>query len=121
MKTILVVEDEEFLIDAYRVKFKSARFAVDIASDGEEAIQKIDANTYDLFILDLIMPKKNGMEVLAYIRSKPECAKTPVIIASNVDKKETLQDALKAGANDYFIKSETSLADILAIVEEYLF
>ena len=120
MKRILIVEDEEFLIDAYLMKLKSDAFSVEIARDGEEAVAKIDASEYDLYILDLILPKKNGLEVLKHIRGKDGLKSKPVVIASNIDKRETLEEALKVGATDYFIKSEINLADLQKKIESHL-
>ncbi len=113
MKKILIVEDEEFLIDAYQIKLKNGVFITEIARDGEEAIKLLDTNVYDLCLLDLILPRKNGMEVLAHIRNKSETKNLPVIVASNIDKKETFQEAIKLGANDYYIKSDISLQELL--------
>lgn len=112
MKKILVVEDDQFLINVYRIKLQKAGFKIIIAIDGAEALEKIKSQNFDLVILDLIIPKIDGFGVLTEIRSQEKYKKMPILVASNLGQMEDLNRAMKLGANDFVVKSDTSL-DIL--------
>jgi DNA-binding response OmpR family regulator len=100
-KNILVAEDDHFLASAYKMKLTKAGYDVDIASDGEEAISLISKKIPDLIILDLVMPNKDGFEVLKELKGRKEWANVPVIVASNLGQKEDLDKAKSFGANEY--------------------
>ena len=112
MKKILVVEDDNFLANAYRIKLQKVGFEVVVADDGDQALEKIKSENFDLVILDLIIPKIDGFGVLTEIRSQEKYKKLPILVASNLGQTEDLNRALKLGANDFVVKSDTSL-DIL--------
>jgi len=120
MKRILICEDEEFLVDAYRTKLAGTDFEVDIARDGDEALEKVDSFQPDLIILDLVMPKRNGLEVLRELKSSEKTNRIKIIIASNIDKSQTLKDAMELGAKEYFIKSSISIHDLIGKIERLL-
>jgi CheY-like chemotaxis protein len=83
MKTIFLVEDDPVVVHVYRAKFLREGFAVEVAQDGLAALKMLQTIKPDVVILDLMMPKMNGVDVLKYIRSNPALKKTPVIILSN--------------------------------------
>lgn len=99
---ILVVEDEKNLNDIIVKKLKKEKYGVDSCFDGEEAIDYIVAAEYDVVILDIMLPKLNGFEVLKYIRSKN--IKTPVLLLTAKDGIEDRVQGLDLGADDYLIK-----------------
>ena len=113
MKKILVIEDDKYLINAYRVKLTAAGFEVKLAMDGEEAIEALKTFQPDIILLDLVMPKKDGFSVLEEIKRDSKTNKIPVIITSNLGQKEDVDRGMKLGAVDYIIKSDVSIADIL--------
>ena len=88
-------------------------FTVIQAFDGEEAIGLLKTERPDLFVLDLIMPKVTGFEVLQTISTMPEFEKTPVIILSNLAQDSDIQKAKEYGAREYFVKVKISIDDIL--------
>jgi len=120
MRKILVAEDDKFLLNIYKTKLTKEGFEVVTAEDGEEVIEKLNDTKYDLLILDLMMPKKDGFQVLEYIKSKKILKDTPIIIASNLGQKEDIDRALALGAQDYIIKSQTPLSELMTKINTYL-
>lgn len=118
IKKILVAEDEKSIADALALQLQHAGFAVDLATDGEQALAMLTKGAYDAVILDLVMPKVNGFEVLEGIQ---ELTKRPkVIVASNLSQEQDAQRAKGLGADDYFVKSNTPLKDIVEKVKQHL-
>ncbi|MCA9390183.1 response regulator [candidate division WWE3 bacterium] len=117
-KTVLVVEDERPLARALEMKLKEAGFEVDVMDNGKSALEAVSQKTFGLIILDILMPKMNGLKFLEEMVKKN--IEIPVIVASNLSREDEIKEAKRLGAVDYFIKSETSLGDIVSIVEERL-
>jgi two-component system alkaline phosphatase synthesis response regulator PhoP len=115
-KRILVVDDEPSLTTVFSAKLKRVGFITDVAHDGNEALKKIADDRFDLIILDLMMPKKDGFETLQDLRSKGN--NVPVIVASNLSQDEDIKKAKSLGANDYFVKVNTSLEDLVKKVSQ---
>jgi len=105
MKHILLVEDDPFLIDIYTTKFKQAKFKVEVATDGEEALAKLKAKTPDLVVLDLVLPRIDGWEILRRIKANPKLKDLKVVALSNLGQKEEVEKGLKLGATKYLIKA----------------
>jgi len=120
MKKILVVEDDNFLANVYRIKLKKAGFEITIATDGAEALEKIKSQNFDLIILDLIIPKIDGFGVLTEIRSQEKYKKLPILVASNLGQVEDLNRAMKLGANDFVIKSDTPLNSLIEKIKKLI-
>ena len=120
MKKILVAEDDKFLGNAYRAKLTKEGFEVKIALDGEETIAALSTFTPDLILLDLVMPKKDGFTVLAELKKNPNFQKIPVIIASNLGQKEDIDRAMAEGADDYIVKSDLSMDDLMAKINSFI-
>ncbi|QQG47359.1 MAG: response regulator [Candidatus Woesebacteria bacterium] len=120
MKKILVVEDDKFLANAYRVKLTKAQFETRLASDGNEALSALDEFNPDLVILDLMMPVKDGFSVLSEMRKSDKWKSTPIIVSSNLGQKEDIDRALGLGANDYVVKSDLSMAELLEKVNKLI-
>lgn len=120
MATILIVEDENFLIRTLQDNLIAEGFAVDIAKDGEEAVKIIGKNKPDLILLDLLMPKKDGFYVLKELKKNPKWKSIPVIVLSNLGDDIEIKRAMKMGVDDYFIKSQHSIDEVIKKVKEYL-
>jgi CheY-like chemotaxis protein len=112
-ETILVVEDDQFLADAYDAEFKKHNYTVLFARDGVEALEMLEKKHPDLVILDLIMLRKNGVEVLQELSKKGIVKKVPVVVASNLDKPGIEEECTALGARGFFIKSNITMSDIL--------
>ena len=96
---ILVIEDEVRLAENIaRSLRESAGYAVDIANDGEEGLFMVDSNPYDAVLLDLMLPRMNGLEVLKRMRHGKQ--HTPVLVVTARDEKESIVELLNAGADD---------------------
>lgn len=115
---ILIAEDEKPLAKALGLKLTKAGFAVTEASDGQEALDKVATTTFDLILLDLVMPKVDGFHFLAEVQKKG--IKTPVIVLSNLGQNEDIKKATELGAVGFFVKASTPLAKILELVKSKL-
>ncbi|OIO07950.1 response regulator [Candidatus Falkowbacteria bacterium CG_4_10_14_0_2_um_filter_41_15] len=117
-KKVLIADDEKAIAKALALKLTKAGFATEVAVNGVEAIDKIKATKFDLIVLDLIMPEKDGFAVLEYMRTKK--INYPVLVASNLSQEEDLKRAKDLGAIDYFIKSNLSLQEIIDHIKKIL-
>jgi two-component system response regulator VicR len=115
---ILVAEDEKPISSAITLKLKKEGFEVICAYDGEDALAKIKKEKFDLILLDLVMPKKDGFEVLEEVKNAN--IKVPIIVSSNLSQREDTEKALSLGAVGYFIKSETSISEVILHVKKAL-
>jgi two-component system response regulator MprA len=117
---ILIVEDEVPLRKALAEEFLDAGYIVIEAGDGLEGFDSALREHPDVILLDQLMPKMNGVSMLKQLRGDSWGSSVPVIMATNMSTTDTINEAIDAGANDYFIKSEVSVADIIKLVEERL-
>ena len=106
---ILLAEDDRFLRKAAETMLKRGGFTVLTAADGEEALRLARESAPDLMLLDLVMPKMHGFDVLAALKAAPETAGIPVIVLSNLGQDSDVQLARERGAHDYIIKSNIAL------------
>ena len=117
---IVIVEDEEILIKVLREKFEKEGFKVSLAADGVEAVSVIKKAKPDIVLLDLVLPKKDGFEVLEELKSSGDLKMIPVIILSNLGQDEEIKRALKLGAVDYLVKTQHPINEVVEKVREYL-
>ena len=118
-KKILLIEDEEVLSRAIAAELKSAGFRVSRAFDGEEGLKQALNIKPDLILLDLMLPKKNGFEVLEELKKSPTTKDIVVIIITALDQDEEIKKGLKLGADDYFVKSQHALGEIIEKVNDF--
>jgi CheY-like chemotaxis protein len=118
--TILVAEDDRFLRRAVEVALKKRGHNVVIAADGQEAIEQIRAHRPALVLLDLLMPRMTGLEVLDALRADPVTANTVVLILSNSSKELEIHAAERLGVAGYWIKANLSLQELCDRVEKVL-
>ncbi len=118
MKKILIVEDEKPLARVMSLKLNSAGYQTVVTFDGEQALAILSKEIFDLMILDLVMPKKDGYFVLSELKRLN--IRMPVIVASNLDQQEDTEKAKQLGAVDYFIKSDITLVEMVNKVKQYL-
>lgn len=119
-KKVVIVEDDEHIYKVYEIKLAKENIASVVARDGEVAVALITAEKPDLIILDLMIPKKDGFAVLEEIKKNPELARIPVIVISNLGQKSDQERALALGANEYLIKVNYPIQDIVDKVKGYL-
>lgn len=111
-KRVLVVEDTELLRRMYRDRLAQDGYEVIDVSDGLAALGMLREQSFDLILLDLIMPRMGGVQVLEAVKQDPRTQSIPVIILTNLGEEETIERAVSLGAVDYLIKNETRPADV---------
>ncbi|MBI2426550.1 MAG: response regulator [Candidatus Kerfeldbacteria bacterium] len=121
-RKILLVEDDKFLAELCMTKMEKENFTVVLAMDGEEGLQKIDAEKPDLILLDIMLPGIDGFEVLDRVRkhSDPKIAKTPIVLLSNLGQDSSVERGLALGADDYLIKANFTTDEIVKKIVEVL-
>jgi len=105
-KKILLVEDEEIMIGLLEKKLTQEGYEISVARDGEEGLKAMQQTKPDLILLDIVMPKMGGFEVMEKMQKDPELKKIPVIIISNSGQPVEIGRAQKLGARDWLIKTE---------------
>lgn len=115
---ILIAEDDAFLGETIRLGLEDHDMSVRWVRDGEEAIRALDEDMPMLLLLDLLMPKKDGLAVLQYIREKGY--KVPVVILSNLSGDMTPEKCYALGAKDYLVKSDMDEEDLWPNIQKYL-
>lgn len=111
-KKILIVEDEKPLAHAMELKLKGEGFETTVASNGQEALDLVKGQQFDVMLLDLMMPTVDGFQVLEQIKDLSTKPAT-VFVLSNLSQHEDEQRVLSLGAKKFFIKSDTSLSTIV--------
>ncbi len=119
-KRLLLVEDDRFLRRACEVALKQRGFAVTSAVDGEEGLRLARGEPWDLILLDMLMPKLSGLEVLKAIRSDEATRALRVLILSNSSREQDVQEVTRLGVEGYFVKSNLSLQELGDRVSEIL-
>lgn len=123
MKTILLIEDEIILAQMYQDKFSQAGFNVIWNSEAEEGLLTIEKEKIDLIILDMLLPKENGIFFLEKLNKNPKMVKVnsiPIIAFSNYDDPTTRRKALELGAKDYLIKTNYTPKQIIDTIKKYI-
>lgn len=115
-KTILLADDEQFVLVAYKDGLEHAGYNVLLAHDGAETIEVMRSARPDLVLLDLIMPKLNGFEVLQAVRADPDLSTIPIAVFTNLSQLSDEQEARNLGAVDFIVKADVSLNDLVARV-----
>ncbi len=114
---ILLVEDDTFLAGMYVTKLELEGFRVNLATDGEQAIQMAKKEPPRIMLLDIVLPKKSGFEVLAAVKADAATQDVPVILLTNLGQKEDVQKGLKLGALDYLIKAHFMPSEVVTKVK----
>jgi len=117
---ILLVEDDSFLLGMYATKFEMENFKVIMAEDGEKAVRLAPKEMPDIILLDIILPKVNGFEVLRQLKANRLTANIPVILLTNLSQKDEIEQALKMGAEDYLIKAHFMPSEVVEKIKKVL-
>ena len=120
MAKILFIEDDADQVLMYKIKFELHRHNFISANDGVEGLASAEQEQPDIILIDLLMDKMGGLEVLENLKSNSSTKNIPALIVTNLDKQELARKAMSLGAVDFIVKSKFSLKDILARVETYL-
>ncbi len=119
MAKILVVDDEPDILEVARIILEKKGYEVITAKDGNEALEKVSASKPDLIILDIIMPRKSGLEVCKILKSDPETASIPILMFTVLGRNRDREQGLKAGADDYLVKP-FSAEELVNIIKKHL-
>ena len=120
MKKILLIEDEKILAEMYRDKFTQAGFEVFLAFESREGLALAKKERPDLIILDILLPRENGIVFLNWLKKDSEIASIPVVAFSNYDDPKTKREAAKLGVKDYLIKTNYTPQEIVEKIKGYL-
>lgn len=115
-----MIEDDIFLRKIYRDKLTKAGFKFIEATNGEEGLNKVTSEKPNLVLLDLILPRKNGFDVLIEMKKHKKSRDIPVIILSNLGQDTDIKRGFSLGAEDYLVKSDVSLSEVVEKVKRLL-
>lgn len=119
--SILLIEDDSFISGMYYTKLVSLGFKVEIAEDGDAAWEKLQKDPLpDLVLLDVVLPKKDGFEILEGLRAADRTKKLPIILLTNLGQKPDVERGIKLGANDYIIKAHFTPTEVVEKITKLL-
>lgn len=118
MQTVLIVEDEGILRKALRNKLLGSNYSVLEAQNGLEALEMLKTETPDIILLDIVMPKMDGITFLKERGKQNIALDIPVIVLSNLTDGDKIQHSLESGVHDYLVKADWSLADVLEKIQK---
>lgn len=120
MSSILLVEDDPFLIEVYSTKLKEEEFEVRVAKTGLECIERIKEEKPDLVLLDIVLPNLNGWEILRKLQNENILEGLKVVILSNLGQKEEVEKGIGLGAVSYLIKAHHTPTEVVREVKKIL-
>lgn len=120
MPKILIVEDEKILAEMYKDKFEEDGYQADLVFSSEQAFDYLKKEKPDLILLDILLPRENGINFLKRLKEIEGISKVPVIAFSNYDEPKTKKEALELGAKAYFIKTQYTPKELLEEVKKFL-
>jgi len=112
MKKVLIVEDSKFLSNTFKTELGRSGYEIRVVGDGEEAMNTLKEFKPDLILLDLVMPKKDGFEVLSELKQSNDLKSIPVLVISILNLKEDMEKAISLGAVDYLTKTDFTLEEL---------
>jgi len=119
-KTILLVEDDPFMVEIYSIKLKEMGFSVKPALDGQEALKKLEEDMPDLVLLDIVLPNMDGWELLKRIKKEERFKDLKVDLLSNLGQKPEIEKGMELGAVKYIIKAHHTPSEVAAQIKELL-
>ncbi len=117
--SILIVDDDKFLLDMYSIKFTEQGFAVETAVSGPDALQKVDGGLMsDIFLVDIVMPVMDGFELIQHLIQRQKEKRSAIIVLSNLGQKEDVEKGLALGADGYIVKASATPSEVVEKVVE---
>ena len=120
MGKVLIIEDDSLIVKVYSTRLKSCGHNVFTAGDGETGLELARKIIPDVVLLDLMLPKLSGLEVLAELKKDPKTSKSPVIVYSNLGRDEEIQKAKNLGVAEFITKADSTPQQVVAKIESYL-
>jgi len=119
-KSILLIEDDPFLIDIYSKKFQKSGFDIKVADSAEKAFSELESKVPDLILLDIVLPHVDGWAILKKIKANKALAQAKVVVFSNLGQKEEVEKGLTLGAVKYLIKAQHTPSEVVKEVSRLL-
>lgn len=119
-KVLLLIEDDPLMLRLYRKIFKLEGYEIELAAGGQEGLDKAKSDKPTLVLLDIMMPKMDGFEVLGKLKEDPETKDIPVVVLTNLAGTQDAKKAMEMGALKYIIKSEQDPKEVATLVKEVL-
>lgn len=116
---VLLIEDDTAIADLYGGRLSRDGYAVAVAHDGEQGLEMARSDVPNLILLDLRLPKVDGLTVLRELRSDPASAEVPVVILTNYDEPDVRSTGIRLGAREVLLKSETTPAQLSTLTAEW--
>ena len=117
---ILVIDDDPFILDMYVLKFKDQGFEIDTATDGKIGLEKIKIFKPDIVLLDVVMPKMDGFDVMKKLKEENESRAFKILFLTNFGQKEDVERGIQLGADGYIIKAHFTPSEVVVKVKEIL-
>ncbi len=118
MNKILLVEDDELMIRMYQRMFEVNGFEVTVTTNGVDALEAVKKVKYNAIILDIMMPKMDGLTALKKLRADTTNANLPIVVLTNLNSESTLNEAFAAGANQVLVKSDVDNKELLKTIQD---
>ena len=120
-KKIFIIDDDEFLLDMYAVKFRESGFDIEVALSGTGALEKIkEGFSPDVILLDIVMPGMDGFEFLKRVRAENLIPQSMVVVLTNLGQKEDVERGMAYGVKDYVVKAHHTPSEVVAKVKEII-
>lgn len=119
-KKVLIIEDDKFLLKLYSDKLSHEGFLVSMAISGEEGLGKVKQEKPDLVLLDVILPQKNGFDILGALKLDPETKDVPVVMLTNLGQDSDIKTGMDLGAADYLVKTDFSITKLPEVVRKHI-
>lgn len=120
-RKILIVEDDQFLREFYQELLQAEGYIIDVAADGETASQKIYEGGYNLVMLDIMLPKKDGVQILRDHKAHPsKAANGPIVVLTNIGQDAIIKSCFELGAAGYIVKSSLNPDQVLTEINNYI-
>lgn len=117
---VVIIEDDSYISDMYRIKLESENFEVVIAEDGVIGLKKLETYKPDVILLDVVMPKVDGFSVLKAIKNNNDIKNIPVVMLTNLGQKDNVERGFELGASGYIIKAHFTPSEVVKKVKEIL-
>ncbi len=117
---ILLVEDDKELAEAYRVRFDAEGFSTHWTENGEDALAQTISFKPDIILLDIMMPRISGFDVLDILRNTPETKNIKVVVISALSQPSDIAKATELGADEYIVKAQSTIADVVVRIKAHI-
>ncbi|MGD8744245.1 MAG: response regulator [Candidatus Woesebacteria bacterium] len=119
-KKLLLIEDDVMLVNMYKAKFVNEGYEIESATDGKNGLALVPQVNPDLVILDLMLPRLSGIEVLEELKKDEKLKNIPVVVLTNLSEEKETQKALELGADGYLVKADLTPSQLVEKIKEYI-